>query len=55
MRTRIQSKVNVENVIQQIETYTERIARALNVCGLLNIQFAVKEEKVYVIEANPRA
>lgn len=43
------------NVIQQIETYTERIARALNVCGLLNIQFAVKEEKVYVIEANPRA
>jgi carbamoyl-phosphate synthase large subunit len=43
------------NVIQQIEIYTERIARALNVCGLLNIQFAVKEEKVYVIEANPRA
>jgi carbamoyl-phosphate synthase large subunit len=43
------------NVIQQIETYTERIARALNVRGLLNIQFAVKEEKVYVIEANPRA
>ncbi len=44
-----------ENVIQQIESYTERIARALNVRGLLNIQFAVKEEKVYVIEANPRA
>jgi carbamoyl-phosphate synthase large subunit len=43
------------NVIQQIETYTERIARALNVRGLLNIQFAVKKEKVYVIEANPRA
>lgn len=44
-----------KNVIQQIESYTERIARALNVRGLLNIQFAVKEEKVYVIEANPRA
>jgi carbamoyl-phosphate synthase large subunit len=42
-------------VIEQIETYTARIARALNVRGLLNIQFAVKDEKVYVIEANPRA
>lgn len=43
------------NVIEQIETYTARIARALNVRGLLNIQFAVKDQKVYVIEANPRA
>ncbi len=41
--------------MQQIEEYTHRIAKALNVKGLLNIQFAVKEEKVYVIEANPRA
>ena len=41
-------------VLDQIEEYTEKIARALNIIGLLNIQFAVKEEKVYVIEANPR-
>jgi carbamoyl-phosphate synthase large subunit len=44
-----------ENVISQIEEYTIKIARALNVLGLLNIQFAVKNEKVYVLEANPRA
>lgn len=42
-------------VIQQIEEYTAKLAKALNVKGLLNIQFAVKDEKVYVIEANPRA
>ncbi|MFA6083320.1 carbamoyl-phosphate synthase large subunit [Mucilaginibacter sp.] len=44
-----------DNVISQMEEYTEKIARALNVSGLLNIQFAVKDDKVYVIEANPRA
>ncbi|GGH10617.1 carbamoyl-phosphate synthase large subunit [Mucilaginibacter phyllosphaerae] len=44
-----------DNVISQMEEYTAKIARALNVRGLLNIQFAVKEDKVYVIEANPRA
>jgi carbamoyl-phosphate synthase large subunit len=44
-----------DNVISQMEQYTEKIARALNVRGLLNIQFAVKDDKVYVIEANPRA
>lgn len=44
-----------DNVISQMEEYTEKIARALNVRGLLNIQFAVKEDKVFVIEANPRA
>ena len=43
------------NVIQQMEDYTVKIAHALNVRGLLNIQFAIKEDKVYVIEANPRA
>ncbi|MCQ6961533.1 carbamoyl-phosphate synthase large subunit [Mucilaginibacter aquariorum] len=43
------------NVISQMEEYTEKIARALNVRGLLNIQFAVKDDRVYVIEANPRA
>ncbi len=44
-----------DNVIAQIEEYTAKIARAMNVVGLLNIQFAIKDEKVYVIEANPRA
>ncbi|MBB5623263.1 carbamoyl-phosphate synthase large subunit [Pedobacter cryoconitis] len=42
-------------VMESMETYSKKIARALNVIGLLNIQFAVKDEKVYVIEANPRA
>lgn len=44
-----------DNVISQMEEYTEKVARALNVRGLLNIQFAIKDDKVYVIEANPRA
>jgi carbamoyl-phosphate synthase large subunit len=42
-------------VIKQMEDHTIKIARALDVRGLLNIQFAIKDEKVYVIEANPRA
>jgi carbamoyl-phosphate synthase large subunit len=44
-----------ETVLQQMEEYSIKIARALNVKGLLNIQFAIKNDKVYVIEANPRA
>lgn len=44
-----------ENVIKQIEEYTKRIAIALETKGLINIQFAIKDEKVYIIEANPRA
>ncbi len=44
-----------EEVMDQIEMYTYKIAKALNIIGMMNIQFAVKEEKVYVIEANPRA
>ena len=44
-----------EKVMNDMETYSKKIARALNVRGLLNIQFAVKNDKVYVIEANPRA
>jgi len=44
-----------DNVIQQIETYTKKIAVALNTVGLINIQFAIKNDIVYVIEANPRA
>ena len=42
-------------VMKQIEDYTKRIALAMQVKGLINIQFAVKNETVYVIEANPRA
>lgn len=44
-----------DNVIRQMEEYSIKLAKALNVIGLLNIQFAIKDEKVYVIEANPRA
>jgi carbamoyl-phosphate synthase large subunit len=44
-----------DDVIANMEAYSKKIARALNVKGLLNIQFAVKDNKVYVIEANPRA
>ena len=42
-------------VLQQMENYTRKIALALNTVGLINIQFAIKNDKVYVIEANPRA
>ena len=42
-------------VMRQIETYTKRIALALRTVGLINIQFAIKNDRVYVIEANPRA
>lgn len=42
-------------VIQQIEDYVNKIAIALETKGVINIQFAVKNDKVYVIEANPRA
>lgn len=43
------------DVISNIEKYTKRIAFALNVKGLINVQFAIKDGVVYVIEANPRA
>ncbi len=42
-------------VMQQIEDHTKKIALALGAVGLVNIQFAIKDEIVYVIEANPRA
>ncbi len=44
-----------ENVLAQIDEYTRKIAVALRTKGLINIQFAIKDETVYVIEANPRA
>ncbi len=44
-----------EGVMAEIERVTRAIAEALQVRGLCNVQFAVKEERVYVLEANPRA
>jgi len=44
-----------EFVMQQIKDHTKNIALALKTVGLINIQFAVKDDMVYIIEANPRA
>ena len=46
--------LSVEAVNTMVE-YTEKLANALNIRGLINVQFAIKDNKVYVIEANPRA
>lgn len=42
-------------VIEQIKDHSKKIALALNTVGLLNVQFAIKDDNVYIIEANPRA
>ena len=42
-------------IVETMERYSETIARSLNIKGLINIQFAIKNGKVFVIEANPRA
>ena len=44
-----------EFVMQQIKDHTKNIALALKTVGLINIQFAIKDDMVYIIEANPRA
>jgi carbamoyl-phosphate synthase large subunit len=44
-----------KTVTDQMETYAKKLATKMRINGLLNIQFAIKNEKVYVIEANPRA
>ena len=41
--------------LDTIYSYTERIAKELHVCGLMNMQYAICDDKVYVLEANPRA
>ena len=41
--------------IKTIKTYTQKIAQSLKVCGLMNMQYAIEGDKVYVLEANPRA
>ena len=42
-------------VLQQIKDHTKKIALELNTVGLINIQFAIKDDTVFIIEANPRA
>jgi carbamoyl-phosphate synthase large subunit len=42
-------------VVAEMEDYAKKIAKALDIRGLINIQFAIKDNKAYVIEANPRA
>jgi len=44
-----------EQVIETIQHYQQKIARAMNIRGFINVQYAVKNEIVYVLEANPRA
>ena len=44
-----------EFTVKQIKDHTKKIALALNTVGLINIQFAIKDDKVFIIEANPRA
>ena len=44
-----------EFVMQQIKDHTTKIAKSLNTVGLINVQFAIKDDIVYIIEANPRA
>jgi len=44
-----------DTVLEKMKNYTYKLARALKIKGLLNIQYAVKDEEVYVLEANPRA
>ena len=44
-----------ERHLEVIRDYTRRVARALKVVGLLNIQFAIKDDTVYILEVNPRA
>ena len=44
-----------DEVIEELERHTRALAESLGVCGLINVQFAVKDGQVYVLEANPRA
>ncbi len=44
-----------DEVLATIRLHTKNLAKALNVCGLMNIQFAIKDNVVYVLEVNPRA
>ncbi|MGB8523669.1 MAG: carbamoyl-phosphate synthase large subunit [Candidatus Acidiferrales bacterium] len=43
------------SILERIREYTSRLARALNVVGLMNVQYAIQRDTVYVLEVNPRA
>jgi len=49
------SKNIPEKHLKTIEEYTDKIARELKVVGLMNVQYAISDDKVYILEANPRA
>jgi carbamoyl-phosphate synthase large subunit len=44
-----------DDIIDRIKTYTYKLAKGLNVIGLMNIQYAIKDDVIYVLEVNPRA
>ena len=44
-----------EKVVEEMVAHAKKLAHALKIKGLINIQFAIKDDQVYVIEANPRA
>jgi len=44
-----------DDIIDRIKTYTYKLAKGLNVIGLMNIQYAVRHDVIYVLEVNPRA
>ena len=46
---------STQSEIETIKTYTRKLALALNVIGLMNVQYAIKDGTVYVLEVNPRA
>ncbi|MCM1180150.1 MAG: carbamoyl-phosphate synthase large subunit [Clostridium sp.] len=49
------SKNIPEDLVATIKEYTRKIAEEMGVCGLMNMQYAIEDGKVYVLEANPRA
>ena len=49
------SKNLTEKQVETIKEYTKKIAVEMNVCGLMNMQYAIEDDTVYVLEANPRA
>ena len=44
-----------DNILEELKAQTRKLAKALNVVGLMNVQYAVKDGQVYIIEVNPRA
>ncbi|QJC37714.1 carbamoyl-phosphate synthase large subunit [Enterobacteriaceae endosymbiont of Donacia bicoloricornis] len=44
-----------KKILEKIKIQTKKLAIKINVCGLINIQFAIKNNKIYIIEVNPRA